>query len=102
MSDLAELLAERARSAAHATDRSAWGGRPPSQAVVALIDAYAERDWSRLRDIYHPGALMTTKVGGMEPRTPSEMVAAIRKASGGIFLFKIVSLIDLDERTCLA
>src|SRR3954452_23458303 len=102
MRDLAELLAERAHAAAGGGGRIRSGGRTPSQAVVALIDAYAERDWSRLNDIYHPGALMITNVGGMEPLTPSELVAAVRQASAGIFEFKIVSLIDLDERTCFA
>src|SRR4051794_31488848 len=101
MRDLADLLTERAHAAAQAADGSFSGGRTPSQAVVGLIDAYADRDWSRLNDIYHPDALMTTHVGGMEPRTPSETVAAIRKASADIFQFKIVSLIDLDDRTCL-
>jgi hypothetical protein len=100
--DLADLLAERAHAAAQAADGSASGWRTPSQAVVGLIDAYADRDWSRLKDIYHPHALMTTHAGGMEPRTPAEMVAAIREASAGIFQFKVTSLIDLDERTCLA
>ena len=78
-------------------------GRTPSELVTTMSEAFADRDWERLRRLYHPEAQLQAVMAGEGFLSGTELVSAFQRAvdDSGYRPPSWSSARDIDEHAAL-
>ena len=70
--------------------------------IAELSRVFPTRDWSAVRALYHPNALVITVTGGPTPLSADELIAQLEQASED-FLYSVSGsdLVPVDEHAVI-
>jgi SnoaL-like protein len=70
--------------------------------VAELSKVFASRDWTAMRELYHPDAMIVTVTGGPEPLGPDAVIAELERASDDlVYLVTAADTLPIDDHAAI-